>query len=71
MKRVGYMPEVPIAYEDMAIFEFLIYMGRLLRMKKEDTMEQARELMQYTGYLIISGLLALPGAVIYLEGRLE
>lgn len=49
MKRVGYMPEVPIAYEDMAIFEFLIYMGRLSRMKKEDAREQARELMQYTG----------------------
>lgn len=49
MKRVGYMPEVPIAYEDMTIFEFLVYMGRLAGMKKEDAMEQAKELMEYAG----------------------
>jgi ABC-2 type transport system ATP-binding protein len=29
MKYVGYMPERPIAYEDMTIFDFLVYMGPL------------------------------------------
>ncbi|AMQ19320.1 ABC transporter ATP-binding protein [Thermococcus peptonophilus] len=49
MKRVGYMPEAPIAYEDMTIFEFLVYMGRLTGMRKEDAVEQAKELMEYAG----------------------
>ena len=49
MKSVGYMPEVPIAYEDMTIFEFLIYMGRLSGLKKEKAIEQAKELMSYVG----------------------
>jgi len=49
MKSVGYMPEVPIAYEDMTIFEFLTYMGRLSGLGKEETREQAKELMKYVG----------------------
>ncbi|ASJ07541.1 ABC transporter ATP-binding protein [Thermococcus pacificus] len=49
MRKAGYMPEVPIAYEDMTIFEFLVYMGRLSGMKKGDAVEQAKRLMQYTG----------------------
>lgn len=49
MKNVGYMPEAPIAYEDMTIFEFLMYMGRLSGLKKEKTREQAKELMRYVG----------------------
>ncbi|KPU62514.1 ABC transporter, partial [Thermococcus sp. EP1] len=49
MKSVGYMPEVPIAYEDMTIFDFLIYMGRLSGIKKEKAIEQAKELMSYVG----------------------
>ncbi|AAL80403.1 ABC transporter ATP-binding protein [Pyrococcus furiosus DSM 3638] len=49
MKKVGYMPEVPIAYEDMTIFEFLIYMGRLSGLKKEEAREQAKMLMKYVG----------------------
>ncbi|WP_456365078.1 ABC transporter ATP-binding protein [Thermococcus sp.] len=49
MRKVGYMPERPIAYDDMTIFEFLTYMGRLLGLKKEEAIKQARELMAYTG----------------------
>lgn len=49
MKNVGYMPEVPIAYEDMTIFDFLTYMGRLSGLKKEEAREQAKELMKYVG----------------------
>ncbi|USG99313.1 ABC transporter ATP-binding protein [Thermococcus argininiproducens] len=49
MKSVGYMPEVPIAYEDMTIFDFLIYMGRLSGLKKEKATEQAKDLMNYVG----------------------
>ncbi|NJE07023.1 ABC transporter ATP-binding protein [Thermococcus sp. M39] len=49
MKNVGYMPEVPIAYEDMTIFDFLIYMGRLSGLKKEEAREHAKELMRYVG----------------------
>jgi len=49
MKNVGYMPEAPIAYEDMTIFEFLTYMGRLSGLKKEKAREQAKELMRYVG----------------------
>ncbi|WP_175059473.1 ABC transporter ATP-binding protein [Thermococcus sp. 2319x1] len=47
MKNVGYMPEVPIAYEDMTIFDFLTYMGRLSGLKKEEAREQAKKLMKY------------------------
>lgn len=49
MKKVGYMPEIPIAYEDMTIVEFLTYMGRLSGLKKEKAMEQTKELMRYVG----------------------
>jgi ABC-2 type transport system ATP-binding protein len=49
MRKVGYMPEKPLAYEDMTIFEFLTYMGRLLGLPKEEAVKQARELMAYTG----------------------
>ncbi|NJD99733.1 ABC transporter ATP-binding protein [Thermococcus sp. LS1] len=49
MKRVGYMPEKPLAYEDMTIFEFLTYMGRLLGLPRGEAIKQARELMAYTG----------------------
>ncbi|MCO6041310.1 ABC transporter ATP-binding protein [Thermococcus alcaliphilus] len=49
MKNVGYMPEVPIAYDDMTIFDFLTYMGRLSGLKKEEAREQAKELMKYVG----------------------
>ncbi|HII67421.1 MAG TPA: ABC transporter ATP-binding protein, partial [Thermococcaceae archaeon] len=45
----GYMPEIPIAYEDMTIVEFLTYMGRLSGLKKEKAMEQTKELMRYVG----------------------
>ncbi|NJE04901.1 ABC transporter ATP-binding protein [Thermococcus sp. M36] len=48
MQKVGYMPEVPLAYEDMTIFEFLVYMGRLKGLSREDAVSQARELMAYT-----------------------
>ncbi|AIF69624.1 ABC transporter [Palaeococcus pacificus DY20341] len=49
MKNVGYMPEYPIAYENMTIFEFLIYIGRLSGLKKEEAREKAKDLMQYVG----------------------
>jgi len=49
MKNVGYMPEVPIAYEDMTIVEFLIYIGRLSGLKKEEAIKQTKELMRYVG----------------------
>ncbi|KUH33238.1 ABC transporter [Thermococcus celericrescens] len=49
MRKVGYMPEKPLAYDDMTIFEFLTYMGRLLGLPKEEAVKQARELMAYTG----------------------
>ncbi|WP_297436246.1 ABC transporter ATP-binding protein [Thermococcus sp.] len=49
MRKVGYMPEKPLAYEDMTIFEFLTYMGRLIGLPKEEAIKQARELMAYTG----------------------
>ncbi len=49
MGRVGYMPEKPIAYEDMTIFEFLTYMGRLLGLPKTEAVRRARSLMAYTG----------------------
>ncbi|WP_297475574.1 ABC transporter ATP-binding protein [Thermococcus sp.] len=49
MRKVGYMPEKPIAYDDMTIFEFLTYMGRLLGLPKAEAVRQARELMAYTG----------------------
>ncbi|NJE60254.1 ABC transporter ATP-binding protein [Thermococcus sp. 21S7] len=49
MRKVGYMPEKPLAYEDMTIFEFLTYMGRLLGLPKGEAIKQARELMAYTG----------------------
>ena len=49
MKYVGYMPERPIAYEDMKIFDFLVYMGRLKGLPKEKAIREARELMAYTG----------------------
>ncbi len=48
MGKVGYMPEKPIAYDDMTIFEFLTYMGRLLGLPKAEAVRQARELMAYT-----------------------
>ncbi len=49
MRKVGYMPEKPLAYEDMTIFEFLTYMGRLLGLPKNKAVEQARDVMAYTG----------------------
>ena len=49
MGKVGYMPEQPIAYEDMTIFEFLSYMGRLSGMKREEAVARAKELMRYVG----------------------
>ncbi|ASJ09650.1 ABC transporter [Thermococcus siculi] len=47
--KVGYMPEKPLAYDDMTIFEFLTYMGRLKGLSREEAIRQARELMAYTG----------------------
>ncbi|WP_048148733.1 ABC transporter ATP-binding protein [Palaeococcus ferrophilus] len=49
MKNVGYMPETPIAYDNMTIFEFLTYMGRLSGMKRDASRERAKELMAYVG----------------------
>ena len=49
MKNVGYMPEVPIAYEDMTIVEFLTYIGRLSGLKEEEAIKQTKELMRYVG----------------------
>jgi len=49
MRNVGYMPERPLAYEDMTTFEFLTYMGRLLGLPKDEAVKEARELMAYTG----------------------
>ncbi|MEO2151290.1 MAG: ABC transporter ATP-binding protein [Thermococcus sp.] len=49
MRKVGYMPEKPLAYEDMTVFEFLVYMGRLSGLGREDAKVKARELMAYTG----------------------
>jgi ABC-2 type transport system ATP-binding protein len=49
MERVGYMPEVPIAYEEMNIFEFLIYIGRLSGLSKEEAREKTKELLAYVG----------------------
>ncbi|NJE10794.1 ABC transporter ATP-binding protein [Thermococcus sp. MAR1] len=49
MRKVGYMPEKPLAYEDMTIFEFLTYMGRLIGLPKGEAIKQARELMAYAG----------------------
>ncbi|ASI99625.1 ABC transporter ATP-binding protein [Thermococcus celer] len=49
MKSLGYMPEAPIAYEDMTIFEFLTYMGRLSGLEKDEARESAKELMRYVG----------------------
>ncbi|WP_297071603.1 ABC transporter ATP-binding protein [Thermococcus sp.] len=49
MRKVGYMPEIPLAYEDMTIHEFLVYMGRLNGLPKGEAVRQARELMAYTG----------------------
>ncbi|MCD6523669.1 MAG: ABC transporter ATP-binding protein [Thermococcus sp.] len=49
MKKVGYMPEKPLAYEDMTVFEFLTYMGRLSGLGREEAKVKARELMAYTG----------------------
>ncbi|CAI1493265.1 ABC-type multidrug transport system, ATPase component [Thermococcus nautili] len=49
MRKVGYMPEKPLAYEDMAVFEFLVYMGRLSGLGREEAIKRARELMAYTG----------------------
>ncbi|MBC7108970.1 MAG: ABC transporter ATP-binding protein [Methanomassiliicoccales archaeon] len=49
MKNIGYMPEAPIAYEDMTILEFLTYMGRLSGLKKEKAIEKTKELMRYVG----------------------
>ncbi|NJF24817.1 ABC transporter ATP-binding protein [Thermococcus sp. Bubb.Bath] len=49
MKYVGYMPERPIAYEDMTIFDFLVYMGRLKGLPKEEAVREARDLMAYAG----------------------
>ena len=49
MRKVGYMPEVPLAYDDMSIFEFLVYMGRLKGLSRDESVKQARELMAYTG----------------------
>lgn len=49
MRKVGYMPEVPLAYDDMTIFEFLVYMGRLKGLSRDESVKQARELMAYTG----------------------
>ncbi len=49
MKSLGYMPEKPLAYDDMSIHDFLVYMARLLGLSKEDSVSQARRLMYYTG----------------------
>lgn len=49
MRKIGYMPEKPIAYEDMIIIEFLTYMGRLLGLPKDEAKSQVRDLMAYTG----------------------
>ncbi|WP_297535721.1 ABC transporter ATP-binding protein [Thermococcus sp.] len=49
MRKVGYMPEKPLAYEDMTVFEFLVYMGRLSGLRREEAIKRARELMAYTG----------------------
>ncbi len=49
MRKVGYMPERPIAYKDMKIFDFLVYMGRLKGLPKEKAIREVRELMAYTG----------------------
>ena len=49
MRKVGYMPEKPLAYEDMTVFEFLVYMRRLSGLRREEAIKRARELMAYTG----------------------
>lgn len=47
MRKVGYMPAKPIAYEDMTVVEPLVYMGRLSGLRKEEALDKARGLMAY------------------------
>lgn len=49
MARVGYMPEKPLAYEDMTIHDFLVYMARLAGLPRDEAVRQARSVMAFTG----------------------
>ncbi len=40
MRKVDYMPEASLAYDDMAIFEFLVYMGRLKGLSRGEAVKE-------------------------------
>ncbi|PIU55760.1 MAG: ABC transporter ATP-binding protein [Chloroflexi bacterium CG07_land_8_20_14_0_80_51_10] len=46
-KSVGYSPEHPFFYEDMAAFDYLVYMARVCGVKRKQSQERATELLKW------------------------
>ncbi|RLE62123.1 MAG: ABC transporter ATP-binding protein [Thermoprotei archaeon] len=46
---MGYLPEKPVAYRNMRLEEFLVYMARLKGLSREEAKEEARELLAFVG----------------------
>ncbi|MEQ9714752.1 MAG: ABC transporter ATP-binding protein [Candidatus Asgardarchaeum sp.] len=49
MKKVGYQPEKPIAYENLTAFSFLKFMARLYGYSPKVATEKARECLDFVG----------------------
>lgn len=49
MKQMGYLPENPIAYRNIRLMEFLVYMARLKGLSREEAREKDRELLAFVG----------------------
>lgn len=49
MKQIGYLPERLISYKNMKVLAFLVYMGQLSGLSREDAKERAKELLDWVG----------------------
>jgi len=49
MKQIGYLPERLIAYKNMKVLAFLVYMGQLSGLSRNDANERAKELLDWVG----------------------
>jgi len=50
-KRVGYLPESPVFYEELSGWEYLDFIGRLKGLKKEQRKTEIRTLLEKVGLL--------------------
>ena len=50
-KSIGYLPELPPVYQDMTVYEYLLFVAELKKVKKSERKEQIEQIMEQTKVL--------------------